>query len=124
MQIIKKLGSSIPIITNIASGIIGVDDIDDELYEVCVFLLISYACLCKLIKISGCSDAKSYENIMQEKWETTTAGPNSQELDTVDRGLVLLVGFLPGLKIGTIPLLRPMQVRWIFNGKWCMPSLK
>jgi hypothetical protein len=55
---------------------------------------------------------------MQEKWETTTAGPNSQESDTVDRGLVLLVGFLPGLKIGTIPLLRPMQVRCIIlNGK-------
>ncbi|KAF9668047.1 hypothetical protein SADUNF_Sadunf15G0086700 [Salix dunnii] len=74
--IIKKLGSSILIITNIASGIIGVDGIADELHE--------------------------------EKWETTTVGPNSQELDTIDRGLVLLFGFLPGLKISTIPLLRPM----------------
>ncbi|CAK7336745.1 unnamed protein product [Dovyalis caffra] len=72
--IIKKLGSNIPIITNVASGIIGVDGLADELYE--------------------------------EKWESTTGGPNSQVSDTAERGLVLLVGFLPGLKIGTIPLLR------------------
>ncbi|KAJ6977788.1 hypothetical protein NC653_029628 [Populus alba x Populus x berolinensis] len=74
--IIEKLGSRIPIITNVSSGIIGVDGIANELFE--------------------------------EKWETTS-GPNIQESDTAERGLVLLVGFLPGLKIGTIPLLQPRQ---------------
>ncbi|KAB5532160.1 hypothetical protein DKX38_018830 [Salix brachista] len=74
--IIEKLGSRIPIITNVSSGIIGVDGIANELVE--------------------------------KKWETT-AGPNIQESDTAERGLVLLVGFLPGLKIGTIPLFQPIQ---------------
>ncbi|KAJ6358672.1 hypothetical protein OIU76_000401 [Salix suchowensis] len=74
--IIEKLGSRIPIITNVSSGIIGVDGIANELVE--------------------------------KKWETT-AGPNIQESDTAETGLVLLVGFLPGLKIGTIPLFQPIQ---------------
>jgi hypothetical protein len=117
VQIIEKLGSRIPIITNVSSGIIGVDGIVDELFEVCVFLMISYACLYKLIKISAGGDAKPYGINMQEKWETTS-GPNIQESDTAERGLVLLVGFLPGLKIGTIPLLQPRQVRFfVLNGE-------
>ncbi|KAJ6672223.1 F-BOX ONLY PROTEIN 22 [Salix viminalis] len=74
--IIEKLGSRIPIITNVSSGIIGVDGIANELVE--------------------------------KKWETTS-GPNIQESDTAETGLVLLVGFLPGLKIGTIPLFQPIQ---------------
>ncbi|KAI9384718.1 hypothetical protein POPTR_012G100600v4 [Populus trichocarpa] len=88
--IIEKLGSRIPIITNVSSGIIGVDGIADELFE--------------------------------EKWETTS-GPNIQESDTAERGLVLLVGFLPGLKIGTIPLLQPRQESNTLVDKFVMDIL-
>lgn len=37
-------------------------------------------------------------------------GSNSQKADDFNRGIVLIVGFLPGLKIGTIPLLRSKRV--------------
>ena len=37
-------------------------------------------------------------------------GSNSQESDDFNRGIVLIVGFLPGLKADTIPLLRPKRV--------------
>lgn len=32
-------------------------------------------------------------------------------LDNINRGIVLVVGFVPGLKVEAIPLLRPKNVR-------------
>lgn len=35
--------------------------------------------------------------------------------DNLNRGIVLVVGFVPGLKVETIPLLRPINVRVSFD---------
>ncbi|KAJ4851428.1 hypothetical protein Tsubulata_043961, partial [Turnera subulata] len=72
-KLIERLGSEVPIITNAASGIIGVDAVTDELREV--------------------------------KWESD--GNSQGHDDALDRGIVLMVGFMPGLKISLVPLLRP-----------------
>ncbi|KAK9995351.1 hypothetical protein SO802_020037 [Lithocarpus litseifolius] len=79
--ITEKLGGEIPIITNAASGIIGVDAKTNELREV--------------------------------KWELVDEdGPNCEEYNTVsnlNRGIVLVVGFVPGLKVAVVPLIRPKK---------------
>ncbi|XWS60247.1 hypothetical protein CRYUN_Cryun07bG0019700 [Craigia yunnanensis] len=77
--ITEKLGSRIPVITNAACGIIGRDAVTNTMREV------------------------RWQMIPEED------GSNSQESDDFNRGIVLIVGFLPGLKADTIPLLRPKR---------------
>ncbi|XVF49588.1 hypothetical protein PTKIN_Ptkin04bG0024900 [Pterospermum kingtungense] len=76
--IIEKLGSGVPVITNAACGIIGRDAVTNTMREV-----------------------RWHMNMMLEG-----DGSNSQEADDFNRGIVLIVGFLPGLKIDAIPLIR------------------
>ncbi|KDP22600.1 hypothetical protein JCGZ_26431 [Jatropha curcas] len=87
--ITEKLGSSVPTITNVANGIIGFDALTNKLKEV--------------------------------KWESSddeddrdhgcgSNGPDSTGDSLLDRGIVLVVGFVPGLKVDAIPLLRPNKV--------------
>ncbi|KAJ0111310.1 hypothetical protein Patl1_01242 [Pistacia atlantica] len=79
--IAEKLGSRIPIITNAATGIIGRDAGTNELREV--------------------------------KWEILEEigldqGENNFLTDQLDYcGIVLVIGYVPGLKVDAIPLLRP-----------------
>ncbi|XVF11506.1 hypothetical protein REPUB_Repub08aG0033400 [Reevesia pubescens] len=79
MQITEKLDSKVPVITNTASGIIGRDAITNTMREV------------------------RWHMIPEED------GSNSQEVDDLNRGIVLIVGYLPGLKVDTIHLLRPKK---------------
>ena len=48
------------------------------------------------------------------KWELGDEdGPNCEEYNTVsnlNRGIVLVVGFVPGLKVAAVPLIRPKKV--------------
>ncbi|KAG8379445.1 hypothetical protein BUALT_Bualt07G0089300 [Buddleja alternifolia] len=74
--IVGRLGSSIPIITNVSEGIIGRNVLTDKFVEV--------------------------------QWEVTGEeeglGPVPPE-ENVNRGIMLTIGFLPGLKVHAIPLL-------------------
>ncbi|GMY15141.1 F-box/LRR-repeat protein At5g63520-like [Fagus crenata] len=79
--ITEKLGREIPIITNAASGIIGTDARTNELREV--------------------------------KWELED-GPNCEGynmINNLNRGIVLVVGFVPGLKVAAVPLLRSKETQ-------------
>lgn len=77
--ITERLGSRTPTVTSAVCGIIGMDACTDELREV--------------------------------KWDFVyPGGPNGMGLNAVedlDYGIVLAVGFFPGLKFDVIPLLRP-----------------
>ncbi|KAL6576290.1 hypothetical protein OROHE_000071 [Orobanche hederae] len=77
LQLINaKLGSRIPVIVNVSEGVIGKDVSTDQFVEV--------------------------------QWEVTDEqeahGPISQE-ETVNCGIILTVGFLPGIKAHIVPLL-------------------
>ncbi|KAG8652684.1 F-box/LRR-repeat protein At5g63520 [Manihot esculenta] len=78
--ITEKLGSKVPVITNAASGIIGFDA----------------------------------RNVLKEiKWESSDDEDDDDEddlTDSPDKGIVLVVGFVPGLKVDAIPLLRTKTV--------------
>ncbi|KAF3436912.1 hypothetical protein FNV43_RR19665 [Rhamnella rubrinervis] len=78
-SITKTIGFKTPVITNAASGIIGIDAITDEIKEV------------------------KWDLIDED--ESDFHGYNL--LDNLNRGIILVVGFVPGLKVETIPLLRP-----------------
>nr|KJB19812.1 hypothetical protein B456_003G119900 [Gossypium raimondii] len=75
--ITERLGSKVPVVTNAACGIIGRDAITNTMREV--------------------------------RWHMIPAedGSVSQESEEFNRGIVLIVGYLPGLKVDAIPLLRP-----------------
>ncbi|XP_022770579.1 F-box/LRR-repeat protein At5g63520-like [Durio zibethinus] len=77
--ITEKLGSRTPVITNTARGIIGRDAVTNTMREV------------------------RWHMIPEEE------GSNSQESEYFNRGIVLIVGYLPGLKVDAIPLLRSMR---------------
>ncbi|KAK9008751.1 hypothetical protein V6N11_080229 [Hibiscus sabdariffa] len=72
----RKLGSKVPVVTSNACGIIGRDAITNTMKEV------------------------RWRNMPEED------GPISQESDKFNRGIVLIVGYLPGLMVDAIPLLR------------------
>ncbi|XP_010249060.1 PREDICTED: F-box/LRR-repeat protein At5g63520 isoform X2 [Nelumbo nucifera] len=74
-----KLGSRIPIVVSAAGGIIGSDALTNEFEEV--------------------------------KWEEDDSGENQMHNSpaNVNRGIVLIVGFMPGLKVNAIPLLRSRE---------------
>ncbi|WCJ36283.1 F-box/LRR-repeat protein At5g63520 [Euphorbia peplus] len=79
----EKLGSSVPLITSAASGIIGADAVTNELREV--------------------------------RWESSDDEEDNDDSDSdgdslLDRGIVLVIGFVPGLKVDAIPLLRTTMV--------------
>ncbi|KAG8496523.1 hypothetical protein CXB51_007640 [Gossypium anomalum] len=75
--ITERLGSKVPVVTNAACGIIGRDAITNTMREV--------------------------------RWHMIPAedGSVSRESEEFNRGIVLIVGYLPGLKVDSIPLLRP-----------------
>ncbi|XVE56554.1 hypothetical protein DITRI_Ditri04bG0020400 [Diplodiscus trichospermus] len=75
--ITERLGSRVPVITNAACGIIGRDVVTNTMREV------------------------RWHMIPEED------GSYSQESEKFNRGIVLIVGYLPGLKADAIPLLRP-----------------
>ncbi|XP_076939447.1 F-box/LRR-repeat protein At5g63520-like [Bidens hawaiensis] len=77
-----KFGSQVPVITNDPSGIIGRDALSDEFKEI--------------------------------QWEITEEDddmPDSPPAvsETANRAVMLTVGFLPGLKVTTIPLLKQVE---------------
>ncbi|KAI3684421.1 hypothetical protein L6452_33645 [Arctium lappa] len=76
--ITAKLGSKVPVITNVPSGIIGRDAISDEFKEI--------------------------------QWEITEDdddhGVPLLQPESANRAIMLIVGFLPGLKVEAIPLLK------------------
>lgn len=76
--ITAKLGSKVPVITNVPSGIIGRDAISDEFKEI--------------------------------QWEITEEdddpGVPLLQSESANRAIMLIVGFLPGLKVEAIPLLK------------------
>ncbi|XP_015578702.1 F-box/LRR-repeat protein At5g63520 isoform X2 [Ricinus communis] len=79
----KRFGTRVPVITNAASGIIGLDAATDEVREV--------------------------------RWESSddeddNNDPDSEANNLLNRGIVLVVGFVPGLKVEAIPLLRSKTV--------------
>ncbi|KAJ0638343.1 hypothetical protein HanHA300_Chr00c0136g0717101 [Helianthus annuus] len=80
--ITTKLGSQVPVITNDPSGIIGRDAISDEFKEI------------------------QWE--ITEEDEDTDVPPILPE--SANRAIMLIVGFLPGLKVTTIPLLKQVEV--------------
>ncbi|GAV92462.1 F-box domain-containing protein/FIST_C domain-containing protein [Cephalotus follicularis] len=77
-RITQALGPGIPIITSAANGVIGIDALTNELKEV--------------------------------KWDSDDDDdpiPEGYDFQSnLNRGVVLVVGFVPGLKVGAIPLLR------------------
>ncbi|KAI7755867.1 hypothetical protein M8C21_013495, partial [Ambrosia artemisiifolia] len=81
--ITTKLGSQVPVITNDPSGIIGRDALSDEFKEI--------------------------------QWEITEedddddADAHVVPPESANRAIMLIVGFLPGLKVRTIPLLKQME---------------
>ena len=105
MQIAEKLGSRTPVITNTACGIIGRDAVTNTMREVYFFCW-------SIPKLNYLTLESSAEVILQVRWHMIPEedGSNSQEADDFNRGIVLIVGFLPGLKVDTIPLLRPKRV--------------
>ncbi|XP_076934731.1 F-box/LRR-repeat protein At5g63520-like [Bidens hawaiensis] len=80
--ITTKFGSHVPVITNDPSGIIGRDTLSDEFKEV--------------------------------QWEITEEDdmPDSPPAvsETANRAVMLTIGFLPGLKVRTNPLLKQVEV--------------
>ncbi|KAJ0617593.1 putative F-box domain, FIST, C-domain, F-box-like domain superfamily protein [Helianthus annuus] len=80
-HITTKLGSQVPVITNDPSGIIGRDAISDEFKEI------------------------QWE--ITEEDEDTDVPPVLPE--SANRAIMLIVGFLPGLKVTTIPLLKQVE---------------
>ncbi|XVF08677.1 hypothetical protein REPUB_Repub07fG0023700 [Reevesia pubescens] len=88
--ITEKLGSRVPIITSAAYGIIGRDVVTNTMREV------------------------RWHIIPEED------GSNSQESDDFNRGIVLIVGYLPGLKVDTIPLLRSKREHVTMIDKFMM----
>ncbi|KAL6996932.1 hypothetical protein U1Q18_007055 [Sarracenia purpurea var. burkii] len=81
MQITEKLGSATPVVTSESSGIIGRNALTDEFKEVL--------------------------------WGVTAQDPNDEDDDlsptVVSHGILLVVGFVPGLKVDAIPLLQPIR---------------
>ncbi|KAL7616345.1 F-box/LRR-repeat protein At5g63520 [Lactuca sativa] len=79
--ITAKLGSKVPVITNVPSGIIGRDVFSDEFKEI--------------------------------QWELTEEDddPGVPLLlsESANRAIMLIVGFLPGLKVEAIPLLKEIE---------------
>ncbi|KAJ9163911.1 hypothetical protein P3X46_023533 [Hevea brasiliensis] len=84
--ITQKLGSKVPVITNAASGIIGADACSDELKEI------------------------RWESSDDDDDDDQDDETDSQGDSLLDKGIVLVVGFVPGLKVDAIPLLRPKTV--------------
>ncbi|XP_021286593.1 F-box/LRR-repeat protein At5g63520-like isoform X1 [Herrania umbratica] len=80
--ITEKLGSRTPVITNATFGIIGRDALTNTMKEV-------------------------RWNFDPEEDNSNSQG--SDAASNFNRGIVLIVGFLPGLKVDTIPLLRPKR---------------
>ncbi|KAI3806969.1 hypothetical protein L1987_22889 [Smallanthus sonchifolius] len=79
--ITTKLGPQVPVITNDPSGIIGRDAFSDEFKEI--------------------------------QWEITEEDddPDAPLIlsESANRAIMLIVGFLPGMKVGTIPLLKQID---------------
>ncbi|KVH98118.1 F-box domain, cyclin-like protein [Cynara cardunculus var. scolymus] len=81
--ITAKLGSKVPVITNVPSGIIGRDAISDEFKEI--------------------------------QWEITEEdddpGVPLLQPESANRAIMLIVGFLPGMKVEAIPLLKQIAFK-------------
>ncbi|XP_050225088.1 F-box/LRR-repeat protein At5g63520-like [Mercurialis annua] len=80
-----RFGTRVPIITNAASGIIGLDAATDKLKEI----------------RWGKSD---------EDDEDSEDDDDDDDEGVINRGIVLVVGFVPGLKVEAIPLLRSKEI--------------
>ncbi|XP_065860435.1 F-box/LRR-repeat protein At5g63520-like [Euphorbia lathyris] len=89
----QKLGSRVPLITHTASGIIGADVTN---------------------------------NLQEVRWKSIDDDEDDDDSDSngdslLDRGIVLVIGFVPGLKVDAIPLLRTMTVPQIYlDGNFLM----
>uniref|UniRef100_A0A0R0KAC4 FIST C-domain domain-containing protein n=1 Tax=Glycine max TaxID=3847 RepID=A0A0R0KAC4_SOYBN len=83
---LQSLGSNIPVIVTVASGIMGRDAVTDEFKEV--------------------------------KWGALFSGFGEESYTRfINEGLVLTVGYLPGLKVEAVPLRRPTKTQaiWVDN---------
>ncbi|KAL2515064.1 F-box domain [Forsythia ovata] len=87
-----KFGSEIPLIVNISEGIIGRDALTDEFREV------------------------QWEVTEEEEDDPAGASPNEK----VNRGIILTVGFLPGLKAHIVPLLQEKDPRGLLIDEFVM----
>lgn len=113
LQITGKLGSRIPTITLVSQGIFGRNAVSEEFEEVSLeaktknnkFL----GQICMLLFM------RTEVDILQVQWEFIENDEARLNHGNENRGVLLTVGFLPGLKVSLIPLLSKTQVTFYSN---------
>lgn len=116
LQMSKKLGSKTPMVISTAWGIVGRDALTDKFKEVLLCLPFLAFSSSKFVLLWQIVKPRTWSfSFKQVSWWDFRSD-FSDEDDSITRkdenyGIVLTIGYVPGLKVDVVPLLRSTKVK-------------